>query len=73
MKREAATWLRETFRVNQRRAWTLELSLGTCRYVGRRDDGRVFVNGCSRLRSNGLDSDTVASGFYSAAKVTGSM
>ena len=43
VKREAATWLMRDFRVSQRRACrTLELSLGTFRYVSRRQDGGVI-------------------------------
>lgn len=43
VKREAATRLTEEFEVSQRRACrTLELSLGTCRYKCRRDDGGVI-------------------------------
>ena len=42
-KREAAAWLMEDFGVSQRRACrTLGVSLGTCRYVSRRNDGGVI-------------------------------
>jgi putative transposase len=43
VKREAATWLMTDFGVSQRRACrTLELSLGTCRYESRRQEGGVI-------------------------------
>jgi putative transposase len=43
VKREAATWLMKDFGVSQRRACRrLGLSLGTCRYESRRQEGGVI-------------------------------